>query len=444
MSGYEAIPSASVEVDIVENGPTTSDSAPPSSTPSYTRSRWVSKVGYISLGLVLGCIGSRARWGSVANDGAAALTPARPSDALRISSVHGKSFLDSLPFEEIVPRSWNPAQPHPHEGKLPVTAGALSSLKDEAQMLSASLLGGSNAAAAGSSSPSAPHLLYHAHQSAFGLLYDSTKPSNFYSLDYFLLNSGGFDAQINQAYCAVATVTAVLNSLKYAKRFRDGGDLSGWSFDLPVDPRYEPYAYATQDDILAGECVRNSVIEPGDGAETNGIFKPPYGLGLEQSAKLLECHTSEEWEVTVHECDPAKLTASKVRFDLKAALIDPDARVFINFDRKVLGQVGGGHFSPLGAYHASTDSFLIVDTAKYKYPPVWVGTSDLFASMATVDRCGTYDYPMGQARLADHPPDPTSNKVINPVTPEEYQRSLELLNCEPRKRGYVILRKKGL
>ena len=51
------------------------------------------------------------------------------------------------------------------------------------------------------------------------------------------IGSGGFDAQINQAYCAVATSAAVLNSLKLSKRFRSVDDLANLTFDLPVDPR---------------------------------------------------------------------------------------------------------------------------------------------------------------------------------------------------------------
>ena len=57
------------------------------------------------------------------------------------------------------------------------------------------------------------------------------------------------------------------------------------------------------------------------------------------------------------EADTSKLTLNKMRFDLKSALIIPDARVLISYDRKELGQVGEGHFSPLGGFHTSTDSF---------------------------------------------------------------------------------------
>ena len=43
--------------------------------------------------------------------------------------------------------------------------------------------------------------------------------------------------------------------------------------------------------------------------------------------------------------------------------------------------MGEGHFSPLGAYDSKTDSFLLMDVARYKYPPVWVKTSQLYNSI---------------------------------------------------------------
>jgi hypothetical protein len=139
-----------------------------------------------------------------------------------------------------------------------------------------------------------------------------------------------------------------------------------------------------------------------------------------------------------------------MRYELKSALIDPYARVMINYDRKALGQVGGGHFSPLGAYHEKTDSFLIMDVAKYKYPPVWVGAATLYAAMGTPDKCGSWDYPNGQERIVltsdsnnnnSNGTATEENHLFNPITAEEYENSLKVLNCKERMRGYIILKK---
>ena len=63
----------------------------------------------------------------------------------------------------------------------------------------------------------------------------------------------------------------------------------------------------------------------------------------------------------------------------------PGQYVIINYLRKAIGQEKGGHISPLAAYDVETDRFLILDVARYKYPPVWVKASELFDSMNTQD-----------------------------------------------------------
>lgn len=473
MRDYQSIPN--VSIDRVEDGvmscPVDKSRSCNTSSPSpwlmSSLTKSTSKLGFLTIGVIAGVIGSR---GLSHRDIVSGMDNNKrqigASSILQLSNiqqhnynVNDKSFYDSLPFEEVIPII---QQLHHEQLKIESLVGAASSSKQSDDKLvivagKIDILGVSS-----SSPPPTPHILYHATQTAFGLLYDSTKSPNGYlseySLDYFLLNSGGFDAQINQAYCGVASVAATLNSLKYAKRFREGEDLSGWSFDLPIDPVYDPYPYATQHDVLVNDCVRDNVIEHGDGSgkggrlhvgTIDGILKPPYGLSLEQASKLLDCHTSKEWAVTVQHVDPfSELTLQKMRYLLKAALIDPDARVIINYDRKGFGQVGGGHFSPLGAYHVSTDSFLVVDVAKYKYPPVWVGADTLYSAMATIDKCGTYDYPEGQKRLDDDDnntsnDDATTGKLINPLSEEDYDSALQILNCKEMMRGYIILKKKS-
>lgn len=37
-----------------------------------------------------------------------------------------------------------------------------------------------------------------------------------------------------------------------------------------------------------------------------------------------------------------------------------------------LPPAGDGHFSPIGGYSAKEDLVLILDTARFKYPPHWV------------------------------------------------------------------------
>ena len=56
----------------------------------------------------------------------------------------------------------------------------------------------------------------------------------------------------------------------------------------------------------------------------------------------------------------------------------------INYHRKGVYE-GGGHFSPLAAYHAGTDRVLIMDVAAHKYPPVWAKVTEVWRALDTVD-----------------------------------------------------------
>ena len=59
--------------------------------------------------------------------------------------------------------------------------------------------------------------------------------------------------------------------------------------------------------------------------------------------------------------------------------------MIVNYLRKAIRQEKGGHISPLAAYDAETDRFLILDVSRYKYPPVWVTAPELFVAMNTTD-----------------------------------------------------------
>jgi hypothetical protein len=69
------------------------------------------------------------------------------------------------------------------------------------------------------------------------------------------------------------------------------------------------------------------------------------------------------------------------------ALAGPDRYLLVDFSRTTLSDynAGGGHYSPLGAYNGPADKLLLLDVARYKYPPFWVDTDLLWRSMATVD-----------------------------------------------------------
>jgi len=68
------------------------------------------------------------------------------------------------------------------------------------------------------------------------------------------------------------------------------------------------------------------------------------------------------------------------------AVRQPEGAVLVvNYGRAALGQTGTGHFSPIAAYERGSDRVLVMDVARFKYPPHWVPVAALFAAMATPD-----------------------------------------------------------
>ena len=70
----------------------------------------------------------------------------------------------------------------------------------------------------------------------------------------------------------------------------------------------------------------------------------------------------------------------------------------VSYSRRPLGQTGDGHFSPVGGYHAVSDSVLVLDVARFKHPPHWLPLPLLWQAMLLQD--GTTKRARGYATLA--------------------------------------------
>jgi hypothetical protein len=160
----------------------------------------------------------------------------------------------------------------------------------------------------------------------------------------------------HESFCGPASIASVLNSLQTKNR--------------PVVPQFSPYQYFTQDSLFieaTGKIIAKEKVVAG-------------GMTLEQVGKFLEIWAGNP---SIHY--GSALSISQFRKLITSSLSNPNHRLIVNFDRKALGQIGAGHFSPIGAYDTKSDSVLILDVAKYKYPPVWVKTNDLFTAIQTTD-----------------------------------------------------------
>jgi hypothetical protein len=104
------------------------------------------------------------------------------------------------------------------------------------------------------------------------------------------------------------------------------------------------------------------------------------GMPLGDLAGMLEAHGAE---AEVHYA--ADEDVARFRDTLRSNLATPGDWLVVNYDRKVVGEAGGGHISPLAAWSETQDMVLLLDVSSYKYPPHWVGVEPLFEAMKTLD-----------------------------------------------------------
>ena len=172
--------------------------------------------------------------------------------------------------------------------------------------------------------------------------------------DFFPLSSH-FTTQINPAFCGPATIAMVLNALGMP---RPPSDLTLGLGIFDQENIFTPATEAVRPkaDILGG------------------------GMTIDQFGGVL---ASYDLKVDVHHAADSSVDA--FRKAAMEAIGDDEHFVLVNYLRKAIGQETGGHISPLAAYDADTDRFLILDVSRYKYPPIWVEAAALFGAMDTTD-----------------------------------------------------------
>jgi hypothetical protein len=198
----------------------------------------------------------------------------------------------------------------------------------------------------------------------------------------FPLLANQFEAQLNGAFCGPTSAAIVLNTVhnqspdlpRDHERLR-AGDLRNIpnGFD-PIEPRF------TQDIVIAkGEKTRAQVL--GEPVTINGKTARDFGYQLRQFDQMLRANGLATRVVVVGDDKPE----AEIRADLVGNLTRPDHYAIVNYRREAVGQRGGGHISPLGAYDAGSDSFLVLDVNPAAAGWVWMPAATLIKGMRTFD-----------------------------------------------------------
>ncbi|KAJ9518422.1 hypothetical protein QJQ45_018444, partial [Haematococcus lacustris] len=156
------------------------------------------------------------------------------------------------------------------------------------------------------------------------------------------------------------------------------------------------YAYFTQDNVFTPQTeavVPLSVVQQQVHTATLGAMtrcsahataqgevneQTSVGLSLDELAAFLAAHPGVG-SAALHS-NSSSVPLATFRATVLSALSRKDVFAIVNFDRAVLKEAGGGHHSPLGAYHEASDSVLVMDVSRYKYSSWWVPVAQLYAA----------------------------------------------------------------
>lgn len=170
------------------------------------------------------------------------------------------------------------------------------------------------------------------------------------TMEGFFVLSEQFHTQADPAYCGLGSLVVALNA-------------------LGVDPgRLWKGPWRWFDESLLDCCV------PLDVVATRGVTLGELGC-------LADCNGAH-----AHVARAADATLADLRRAIAEASRSASGPVVVAaYERTALGQTGIGHFSPIGGYHEGRDLALLLDVARFKYPPHWVPIERLFEAMLPID-----------------------------------------------------------
>jgi len=215
-----------------------------------------------------------------------------------------------------------------------------------------------------------------------------------YKVDFFKL-ANHFESQNNKLFCGPASATIVLNalwvrnsaiSLPEDKSLLNDSDQKFIAASEKWSPLFQRY---TQNNIFikspkSRALVLGKVLQNAKGTAligSNGKVQKDRGFQLRQFGALFTAHGASTKVVVVQQ----DISDQVIKAELIENLRTAGDYVIINYKRTVLNQPGGGHLSPLGAYHKASDSFLVMDVTPNKADWVWVKSELLISAMRTFD-----------------------------------------------------------
>eukprot|EP00557_Chaetoceros_sp_GSL56_P002932 CAMPEP_0176489190 /NCGR_PEP_ID=MMETSP0200_2-20121128/7146_1 /TAXON_ID=947934 /ORGANISM="Chaetoceros sp., Strain GSL56" /LENGTH=430 /DNA_ID=CAMNT_0017886295 /DNA_START=477 /DNA_END=1770 /DNA_ORIENTATION=- len=202
--------------------------------------------------------------------------------------------------------------------------------------------------------------------------------------------------QSDPAYCGITTLIMILNAIGIDPNVRWKG---GWrwfgSEDMILDSccihpeRVRRAGILLEEFRSLGRCQGLNIemkrpiapMESGSHVDGNDGYEKYYSLDEFRNdiIRIVQHPPMFEYVSSVEEGDNKK-QFSKVDENNATSAGKYGGFMVVSFSRPSLGQTGDGHFSPIAAYSEETDRCLLLDVARFKYPPYWVSVQDLYES----------------------------------------------------------------
>lgn len=215
-------------------------------------------------------------------------------------------------------------------------------------------------------------------------------------IDFFSL-ANQFEAQSNAIFCGPTSATIVLNAMRSKQKTKLPKDkirlnrINPLKLPASIDlslPRY------TQENVVAKSPKKLSHVF-GKKLSIDGRKMIDPGYQLRDFNALLKAHGLK----TKLRVVDANISEDDVLAEMISNLKERHNYVIINYLRTAVGQKGGGHISPVGAYDKASNSFLILDVNPAKASWVWMPASKLLQGMRTFDQRENRGYILVEDRL---------------------------------------------
>lgn len=186
------------------------------------------------------------------------------------------------------------------------------------------------------------------------------------TMESFFFLAEQFRTQDEPTFCGLTTLAMVLNSLR-------------------IDPmRTWKGAWRWYNEQNLACCFGPERVRA-EGLSFDMFSSLARCNGAEVNAKRADADAADAADAHANELNRSSFIADFRNAVRRVSASSQRECLVVCYTREVLGQSGAGHFSPIGGYHEETDSVLIMDVARFKYPPHWVPLTDLADAMLKMD-----------------------------------------------------------